>query len=151
MAYEIERKFLVADPSVVAGLTGTRLIQGYLNVEGTTTRVRLVGENKAYLTLKGATQGVTRLEFEYEIPRDDGEQLLKLCGSRVLSKTRYAVLVGDHVWDVDVFEGKLQGLMTAEVELKHESEPFQMPAWVGEDVSHCPQYFNQSLAAAVCS
>lgn len=149
MAFEIERKYRV-EPSaiegVIKGLTGDKLAQGYINESGMTTRVRLVGEDKALLTLKTRADGISRREFEYEIPYEDGEFLMKECGTRVLYKTRYHVPVGNHVWDVDVYHGALTGLVTAEVELTDEAEAFEMPDWVGEDVSEDGAYTNESMA-----
>lgn len=148
MAMEIERKYRVHDTAMLSGMEGESLTQGYLNESGMTTRVRLAGGKRAWLTLKGRAEGISRAEFEYEIPFADGVALLAHCGNRVVAKTRYHVPVGDHVWDVDVYEGPLSGLVTAEVELACEDEPFERPSWLGEDISLDGRYTNEALARA---
>lgn len=145
MATEIERKFLVLGDAWRTG-SGTRICQGYLNRDKTrTVRVRIAGE-QAYLTVKGATQGNTRAEFEYEIPVQDAEQLLTLCDGPTIDKVRRKITHGDHVWEVDEFLGLNAGLVVAEIELASEDEAFAKPAWVGREVSDDARYFNSQLA-----
>lgn len=150
MAKEIEYKYKIdieKAKELVSGLVGQKLVQGYINEGGMTTRVRLAGHDKAFLTLKGRAEGISRDEFEYEIPRADGETLLqRYCGGRVLSKTRYHVPVGSHTWDVDLYDGAHSGLATAEVELGSEAEQFERPDWVGADISVDSNYTNEVLA-----
>lgn len=145
MATEIERKFLV---------TGNgwrrphprRLVQGYLNRDRQrTVRVRLDGE-QGFLTVKGVTTGATRSEFEYAIPLADAEPLLALCDAPAVRKLRHAVMFAGMRWDVDEFLGDNAGLVVAEIELADESQPFARPAWVGEEVTRDPRYFNSNLA-----
>lgn len=146
---EIERKFLVKDNfrNELHKLEGTPLKQGYLSEKGSgnTIRIRLK-KDQAFLTIKSKTVGFTRAEFEYEIPYSDGVAMLLLCGTRMVEKTRYLVKVGSHTWEVDVFAGKHEGLLLAEIELESESELFELPDWVGEEVSTNPRYFNSNLA-----
>jgi adenylate cyclase len=121
--------------------------QAYLSQETKATiRVRVTDE-QAFLTIKGPTEGIRRSEFEYEIPRADGEQMLTdLAVGAVIDKVRYEVPYAGHVWEVDVFHGDNQGLVVAEIELGSEEETFELPDWVAEEVSHDRRYFNASLA-----
>lgn len=149
MGVEIERKFLVADDSWRDAVTSsTRIMQGYLTSgKAVTVRVRIRGE-QGFLTIKGATSGVTRSEYEYEIPLADAESMLaELAQGPVIDKVRHEVRVGDHTWDLDVFAGDNEGLVMAEVELASDSEAFVLPAWAGAEVSHDARYFNVNLAA----
>lgn len=140
MGKEIERKFLVRDRSCVAGLTGSLQRQGYLAItDKGTMRVRVEG-GRAILGIKSAQKGLTRREYEYEIPLEEGEEILdSICGL-VVEKTRYKIEHAGHTWEVDVFHGANEGLMTAEVELEREDEQVEIPAWVGDDVSHDTRY-----------
>lgn len=147
MAVEIERKFLLADDSwrEVAG-NGTRMSQGYLSKQrGRTVRVRVAGD-QAWLTIKGEATGISRAEFEYPIPVEEAVQLLELCEPSVIDKTRFAIPYGGHIWEVDVFHGENDGLIVAEVELADENERFEMPPWVGEEVSDDRRYANSVLS-----
>jgi adenylate cyclase len=146
MAQEIERKFLVTDFSWRSAATGQLYRQGYLPTrDQTTVRVRIVGDC-GYLTLKGPSTGITRLEFEYEIPLADAEMMLaQLCPPPLIEKWRYRLRVGEHVWEIDEFLGDNAGLLMAEVELASETESFERPSWVGQEVSHDPRYYNANL------
>jgi CYTH domain-containing protein len=154
MAIEIERKFLVRDTHMLAGVPGVHMRQGYLAINGArsghdvgmTVRVRIAGP-QAWLTLKGDTHGISRSEFEYAGPVADAEAMLACCPWPVLEKTRHRLPVGAHVFEVDVFHGGLAPLVLAEVELRAEDEAFPRPAWLGDDVSDDPQYRNSELAA----
>ncbi len=146
MAAEIERKFLVADESWRDGTQGVRIAQGYLSQDPErTVRVRVAGE-KAWLTIKGRSRGITRAEFEYEVPPAEARELLELCLPSVIDKTRHEIRHGGHVWEVDVFHGENDGLIVAEVELSDENEMPRMPAWLGAEVSDDVRYFNSHLA-----
>lgn len=110
-------------------------------------RVR-ASENRAWLTVKGRTLGATRVEFEYEIPLDDANEILDRLAKRpLIEKTRYRVDVSGLTWEVDVFEGDNEGLVVAEVELRSEDEEVVKPAWCGEEVTGDPRYYNASLVA----
>lgn len=145
---EIERKFLVtSDRYKEQAFDQQRIEQGYLNTDSErTVRVRTKGEN-AFLTIKGPSNeaGLTRFEWEKEIPVDECRQLLKLCEPGIIDKTRFLVKVGEHTFEVDEFYGDNEGLVVAEVELESEDEDFQKPDWLGEDVSHLSKYSNSSL------
>jgi CYTH domain-containing protein len=148
MAEEIERKFLIReDRWRPPPESGTRIRQGYLSTgPERVVRVRLAGD-AAYLTIKGPTVGVRRLEFEYPIPPADAEVMLdRLCLSPLIAKTRYRVPWQGRIWEVDVFEGDNAGLTIAEVELPSVEAALVLPPWVGREVSDDPRYFNSNLA-----
>jgi adenylate cyclase len=150
MALEIERKFLVKNELWREHVVSqSKLVQGYLaggkGQGGPTIRVR-IGGGRAWLNLKGATTGISRSEFEYEIPVQDAQQILEEMADRpFIEKTRYRVQCGGHVWDLDQFEGENSGLVVAEVELVSEQEQFEMPAWAGEEVTDDRRFRNASL------
>jgi len=147
MSTEIERKFLVHGTDWRQGAP-VRLRQGYLNRDKErTVRVRIAG-SRAYLTIKGLTRGVSRPEFEYEIPLHDGEALLTLCDGTPLEKDRYTLQHAGATWEIDEFLGANAGLVIAEIELKDERQKFERPSWLSIEVSDDPRYFNSSLIAA---
>jgi CYTH domain-containing protein len=147
MAKEIERKFLITDESwrSVAGV-GTRYRQGYLStVKERTVRVRTI-DDKGFLTIKGITTGVTRLEYEYEIPAKEADEMLtELCEKPLIEKNRYKFETDGLTWEIDEFFGDNQGLIIVEVELESEEQKYTAPSWVGEEVSGDPRYFNSNL------
>ncbi|MGG6294291.1 CYTH domain-containing protein [Leptolyngbya sp. AN02str] len=147
MGIEIERKFLVTGDGWRSLATGTSYRQGYLMAaQGRTVRVRIAGY-QGYLTIKGATQGLTRREFEYEIPLADAEEMLHhLCDRPLIEKTRYKIPFKGLMWEVDEFAGENQGLIIAEVELENEQQAIALPEWIGQDVSHDPRYYNAYLS-----
>lgn len=146
MAKEIERKFLLENDNWKSQFTSRTIIkQGYLNTQKErTVRVRIFGE-KGFLTIKGETVGMTRLEFEYEIPVQEAEELLKLCEKPLIEKERFIVLIGKLEWEIDIFEGDNEGLRIAEVELEDEKQDVEIPDWIGEEVTFDNRYFNSSL------
>ncbi len=148
MAVEIERKFLVADLSVLDGCAGVEMVQGYLSEGGhgsATVRVRIAGEC-AWLTIKGGTRGITRSEFEYPVPAEDARSMLAELTTRPpIRKTRYVVHAGGLDWEIDVFHDANDGLVVAEVELDSAGQQVQLPPWVGAEVSDDPRYFNARL------
>ena len=144
MAKEIERKFLVKEGSW-RNEKGTRYRQGYLSsVKERVVRVRTIND-KSYLTIKGLTVGACRLEFEYEIPRQDADTLLDICEKPLIEKNRYKIEHGGFVWEVDEFFGENRGLIVAEIELDSEDQIFSKPDWVGNEVTGDPRYFNSNL------
>ncbi|MDX2240807.1 MAG: CYTH domain-containing protein [Leptolyngbyaceae cyanobacterium bins.302] len=147
MGTEIERKFLVVGDEWRTLGKGTIYCQGYLASEpGRTVRIRIVGE-QGFLTIKGATTGITRLEFEYAIPVEDARMMLEtMCDRPFIQKTRYKISWGSLLWEVDEFAGENQGLILAEVELQDAEQAIDLPTWIGEDVSHDPRYYNSNLA-----
>ena len=147
MGVEIERKFLVRDPSVLAGASGTRYAQGYLSTDpDRTVRVRRAGD-RAFVTIKGRNEGPSRPEFEYEIPLTDVDPLLGLCEGPIVEKTRHRIEHAGLTWEVDVFEGANLGLIVAEVELPATDTVVQLPAWVGAEVTADHRYVNANLVA----
>lgn len=148
MPIEIERKFLVdhAKWKTIQKGEGTLYEQGYMMIEqGKTIRVRLAGE-QGFLTIKGKTTGLSRPEFEYEIPQTEAKELLNhFCLSKIL-KRRYEIEHAGHLWEVDEFLGENEGLIVAEIELKDENETFELPTWIAQEVSHDKKYTNASLS-----
>ena len=146
MAQEIERKFLVNGEFKSLAYKHSRMIQGYIcSAEQRTVRVRIADE-KGFLTIKGLTseQGV-RNEWEYEIPLTEARELIKLCEGEVISKTRFYIRSGNHVFEVDEFDGANRGLVIAEVELGNINEAFVAPRFIGEEVTGDPRYYNSQL------
>ena len=145
MSSEIERKFLVSG-SDWRTINGQRIVQGYLNRDKhRTVRIRLAGRT-AYLTVKGITTGASRAEFEYQIPVNDAEEMLKLCDGPIIEKVRHCVAHGGLTWEVDEFFGDNAGLIVAEVELENEHQVFDFPNWVTKEVTTDSRYFNSNLA-----
>ncbi|MEN8178908.1 MAG: CYTH domain-containing protein [Pseudomonadota bacterium] len=147
MAVEIERKYLVANNKWKLSVESEAAMkQGYLaTVANASIRVR-IAKGKAHLNIKSITLGISRSEYEYEIPLQDGEEILaNLTSGSVIDKVRYKVRCGGHVWDLDLFHGDNEGLVVAEVELDSEDEAFEVPEWAGEEVSTDPKYYNASL------
>ena len=143
---EIERKYLVRDVMVLSDAVGVAYRQGYIPAEGATVRVRIAGE-QGFLTIKGRTTGISRAEYEYNIPLADAREMLdNLCLTNQIEKTRYCIDHAGHTWEVDVFHGANAGLVLAEVELASESDQPALPQWVGEEVSNDKRYFNAYLA-----
>lgn len=148
MAQEIERKFLVNSETWRSAITKSTVFrQGYLSSNGkATVRVRSRDDSDAVLTLKGAAQGLVRAEYEYDIPIADARELLVMAEPHIVEKTRYLVPFGGLTWEVDVFAGRLAGLVIAEVELEHADQAVSLPDWVGAEVSHDDRYANASLS-----
>jgi adenylate cyclase len=146
---EIERKFLVKNDSFkTAAFTQNHIAQGYLSsVPERTVRVRIKGE-KGFLTIKGISNesGLSRFEWEKEIPVEEAKKLLLLCEKGVIDKTRFEVKSGNHVYEIDVFYGDNEGLIIAEIELDSETETFEKPSWLGEEVTHDKRYYNSYLS-----
>ncbi|WP_130733250.1 CYTH domain-containing protein [Flavobacterium sp. J27] len=146
---EIERKFLVTSNAFIKeAVKHNRIVQGYLSsLPERTVRIRIKGDH-GYVTIKGksTSSGMTRMEWEKEIPIEEAEQLLTLCEKGIIDKTRYEVIVGIHVFEVDVFAGENQGLVLAEIELSQEDETFERPDWLGEEVTTDARYYNSYLS-----
>ena len=147
MGKEIERKFLV-DHSLwnkVEKPVGRHFRQGYILVDpNKTIRVRTT-DTKAWLTIKGITVGASRLEYEYEIPLNEGTELLDNFAEAELEKTRYEITHEGKLWEVDVFEGDNNGLVMAEIELETETESFKTPHWINKEVTEDKKYYNSNL------
>ena len=147
MGVEIERKYLVVGDSWRSLGTGVAYRQGYLaSGHNRTVRIRTAGE-VGYITIKGASQGIARAEYEYAIPFKDATEMLNtLCDRPLIEKTRYRIGIRDLLWEVDEFTGENQGLIMAEVELSDADQMIQLPEWIGQEVSHDPRYYNSNLA-----
>lgn len=147
MGVEIERKFLVnkekwqsAKPNL-----GEKIIQGYLQKDpDKTVRVR-VKNNTGYITIKGKTKGVSRSEYEYEIPVDEAKSMIQEFCDRYIEKTRFLFKQDGFTWEVDEFLSPKEGLILAEIELPSEDQQFSLPDWVEKEVSDDTQYFNSNM------
>ena len=148
MAQEIEKKFLVKSDAFKAQVSKeTRITQGYLSsIPERTVRVRIKG-SKGFITIKGigSASGASRYEWEKEIPVEEVEELLKICEPGVIDKTRYEVKNGPFKFEVDEFYGENQGLTVAEIELTSETDSFEKPEWLGEEVTGDVKYYNSML------
>ena len=146
MGTEIERKFLVKGNGYKKNAKSKTYRQGYFSTSlKHTVRVRTVGK-KGFITVKGKKTGITRLEFEYEIPFADAEVMLdSLCEKPLIEKTRYVVNYKGMIWEIDEYFGENAELVVAEVELKSEDQPVSYPPWVGKEVSDDNRYANSNL------
>jgi len=146
---EIERKFLVKSEGFKKQASSKkRIVQGFLNTHPErTVRVRIKGDS-AFLTIKGKSNdsGTSRFEWEKQIDIHDAEALLDLCEAGILEKTRYEIPSGKHIYEVDEFQGKNQGLLIAEIELNSEDEVFEKPNWLGKEVTGDVKYYNSQLS-----
>ena len=146
---EIERKFLVTSDAFKSdALRKNHIAQGYLNsTPERTVRVRIKG-GAGYLTIKGKSNetGLSRFEWEKEIPLAEAKALILLCEKGIIEKIRYEVQVGKHLFEVDEFFGENEGLLLAEVELQSESEFFEKPNWLGNEVTQDQRYYNSYIS-----
>ena len=150
MAQEIERKFLVAGNYKSEAYASVRITQGYLSrVPERVVRVRIKGD-KGFITIKGTTNdtGLSRFEWEKEIPLADAQSLLKLAEPGVIDKTRHLIknTDGRHIWEVDEFHGDNECLVMAEIELESENDLFDKPSWLGKEVTGDKRYYNAYLS-----
>lgn len=144
MATEIERKFLVeGDAWRPLATRSVAIRQAYLTrFDAMTVRVRVVDDAKAFLTIKSPQLGPVRSEFEYSIPAGDAHALIAARTGLLIEKRRHIVQLGDARFEIDVFEGAHAGLVIAEIELPDASAAFERPAWLGEEVTGDPRYYN---------
>ncbi len=154
MGKEIERKFLVNKDlwATIDKPEGSIIKQAYLNEDiECMVRVRIIASTnesnnaQAFLTIKGKNIGITRPEFEYEIPLSDAETMISEMCQKVITKIRYLIPAGSHFYEVDVFENKLEGLIIAELELLNEDEAYEKPEFIGKEVSFDARYYNSNL------
>jgi adenylate cyclase len=148
MGVEIERKFLVdkAKWQQVVKPTGTHYRQGYLlDDDKRTIRVRTT-DKQGFLTIKGITTGITRKEYEYKIPVEDGIEMLDAFAESEVEKIRYNIAFEGKLWEVDEFHGDNEGLLMAEIELQNEDETFTKPEWITTEVSDDGRYYNSNLS-----
>lgn len=147
MALEIEHKYLVINNDYKNNILKTiHIRQGYLSIDiERTVRVRIANEN-AYVTIKGKNSGDTRHEYEYHIPLNDAEELLNtLCIQPILEKYRHIVEYHGYTWEIDEFKGKLDGLVLAEIEIPSCKHKYDIPSFIGKNVTNDAQYYNSNL------
>ena len=146
MNIEIERKFLLLNNLWKSEAVGVHYKQAYLNEKGDNTiRVRIEG-NQAKLTIKSKATNISRMEFEYDIPKEDAEKLFLIAKTPAVEKYRYKIEYAGNIWEVDEFLGDNEGLVIAEIELESENQTFQKPSWIGMEVSGDKRYTNANLA-----
>lgn len=147
MATEIEHKFLIHGDFMPFVKEILSIKQGYLSsVPERTVRIRIKNA-RGILTIKGkgSLSGMSRYEWETEVPLQEAEALLKICEPGVIEKTRYLIPNGEHTIEVDVFHGENEGLVMAEIEVNSEDEVFLKPDWLGKEVTGDPRYYNAAL------
>jgi adenylate cyclase len=147
MSFEIERKFLVCGNDWQKLATRQlSLRQAYLAANGkASVRIRIKGDGTATLTVKSRPVDLRRLELEYDIPVLEAEALMQLRQGAIIEKVRHVIPCGDLAWEVDVFAGDNDGLVIAEIELRHEHQPIELPPWIGAEITGQPQYYNSAL------
>jgi len=147
MATEIERKFLVKGEFKKYSVKKLEITQGYLSVDPARTIRLRICNNKAVLSVKAPSvkSVFSRHEWEFEIPFTEASEILKVCLPEIIYKTRYLVPVSNHTYEVDIFHGRNEGLIIAELELTSEDEVFERPEWLGEEVTGKPEYYNSNL------
>lgn len=148
MGHEIEKKFLVTNDDWRKLGEGKDYCQGYLSSgSGPTLRIRTIGK-RGIITVKGPTENGGRLEFEYDIPYADAKEMLaKLCHKPLIEKTRYKIKQDNFIWEVDEFKGDNAGLIFAEIELESIDQHFDIPPWIGKEVTDDPRYYNANLVS----
>ena len=152
MPIEIERKFLIKNNSWLEQVShSSRIRQGYFahpdsnNAAKASLRVR-IEDQKANINIKSATLGMRRMEYEYPVPVNEATEMLdQLCETPQIDKTRHQIKTGQHVWEIDVFYGDNEGLIVAEIELTTENEVFEIPDWLGDEVTDNIRYYNVNL------
>lgn len=149
MAQEIERKYLVtSDCYKQMAVARYHIRQGYISREKTgTVRIRITNE-QAFLTIKGkpAAGHFARYEWEKEIPVHEAEELMNLCQGTIIEKTRWIIPTHENLkWEIDEFHGKHQGLTLAEIELSCEKQSFEIPDFIGKEVTDDPRYYNANM------
>ena len=147
MAIEIERKFLIIEKPFSIAKRSLKINQGYIiNEKSKVIRVREKGDDY-FLTIKGNNIGISRLEYDFPISKEDAKELIfHFCKTTLIEKTRHYIEHKGHTWEVDEFHGKNNGLIVAEIELESEDEKFEKPDWVGEEVTQDDRYYNMNLA-----
>lgn len=148
MSIEIERKYLIKNDKWRKHVKEDQHItQGYIKTADATVRIRCYKDNRsAVITVKGKRDGISRLEFEYQIPYADAREMQdKLCQARLVEKTRHLIEYDGMIWELDEFHGDNEGLFVAEIELASEEQAYKLPKWVGKDVSYENRYRNSRL------
>jgi len=147
MALETERKFLVKGEFRHLATKKTEIVQTYLSIDkDKTIRIRTAGK-KAFLTIKSRhiSGSISRNEWETEIPVKDAQEIMMICLPGKVVKTRYLVPYGNHTFEVDEFHDRNEGLVIAELELESESDHYEKPEWLGEEVTGNPEYYSANL------
>tara|TARA_B100001750_G_C15494912_1_gene593551 strand:- start:1669 stop:2130 length:462 start_codon:yes stop_codon:yes gene_type:complete len=143
---EIERRFLVDQSKFILPDKKKSIKQAYLMFDDSQVlRIRKI-ENNFLLTYKYKKTNINRLEFEYQIPNEDGDKLMSLSKHFIIEKDRYYHQLGKHLWEIDIFYGKNQGLVIAEIELNDENEDIEIPSWIGKEISNDDKYLNFNLS-----
>tara|TARA_B100001250_G_scaffold388006_1_gene385907 strand:- start:335 stop:799 length:465 start_codon:yes stop_codon:yes gene_type:complete len=147
MAIEIERKYLVKSPPLHLAEKRLHIKQGYIvNDQKQVVRIREKGD-EYFLTIKGNQIGISRLEYDFPISKKDANELISnFCRDTIIEKTRHYLRFKDHIWEIDEFHKKNQGLVVAEIELNSENENFELPSWVEKEVTSEKKYYNMNLA-----
>lgn len=146
MHLEIERRFLVDQSKFILPDKKKSIKQAYLMFDDSQVlRIRKI-ENNFLLTYKYKKTNINRLEFEYQIPNEDGDKLMSLSKHFIIEKDRYYHQLGKHLWEIDIFYGKNQGLVIAEIELNDENEDIEIPSWIGKEISNDDKYLNFNLS-----
>jgi len=143
---EIERRFLVNKSKFIFPNIKKNIKQAYLMFDDSQVlRIRKIGD-QFLLTYKYKETNINRLEFEYPIPNEDGDKLISLSKNFIIEKDRYYYQLDNHVWEIDVFYGKNDGLIIAEIELNNESEEIIIPDWIDREISNDDRYLNFNLS-----
>tara|TARA_B100000700_G_scaffold295737_1_gene358912 strand:+ start:1637 stop:2101 length:465 start_codon:yes stop_codon:yes gene_type:complete len=147
MAIEIERKYLVKSPPLHLAEKRLHIKQGYIvNDQKQVIRIREKGD-EYFLTIKGNQIGISRLEYDFPISKKDANELISnFCRDTIIEKTRHYLRFKDHIWEIDEFHKKNQGLVVAEIELNSENENFELPSWIEKEVTSEKKYYNMNLA-----
>ena len=147
MATETERKFLIKGEFRHLAVKEIRIVQSYLSIDTEKTIRLRIANDKAFLTIKTRPQknSISRNEWEVQVSVTDAEEMMRICLPGRIVKTRYLIPSDKHTFEIDVFHEKNEGLIIAEIELKSEDEHFEKPAWLGEEVTGNPQYYNANL------
>ena len=147
MAIETERKFLVKDEFRHLAISEIEIVQSYLSIEpDRIIRIR-IADDKAFLTIKSRNKpgSIMRNEWEFPVLLTDAKDILKICLPGKIMKTRYLIPAGKHIFEVDIFHDKNEGLIIAEIELDSEDEAFEKPCWLGKEVTGMAEYYNSNL------
>lgn len=147
MGKEIERKFLVKGEFIHLAIKEIKILQSYMSIDTDKTIRLRIADDKAFISIKSSVRNnsIIRDEWEIPVPVPEALDMMKICLPGKIIKTRYLVPFGRHVFEVDVFHDKNEGLIIAELELLSETEQFEKPEWLGEEVTGKPEYYNANL------